>query len=67
MRQVRLIFTTEEEWRNPALLTAYLPGAEYLGAKRRRGKEKGRGFRGRDSVRCREKKKEDEEETKKKI
>ena len=65
MRQVRLIFTTEEEWRNPALLTAYLPGAEYLGDKRRRGKEKGRGFRGRDSVRCREKKKEEEEETKK--
>ena len=50
MHQVRLIFPNEEEWRNPALLTAYLPGAEYLGAKRRRGKEKGRGFRGRDSA-----------------
>ena len=47
-----------------ASLTAYLPGAEYLGAKRRRGKEKGRGFGG--ATQRREKKEEEEEKKKKK-
>ena len=51
MHQVRLIFPNEEEWRNPALLLRRTyPAPEYLGAKRRRGKEKGQCFRGRDSA-----------------
>ena len=60
MHQVRLIFPNEEEWRNPALLLRRTyPAPEYLGAKRRRGKEKGRGFGG--ATQRREKKEEEEE------
>ena len=57
MRQVRLIFPTEEEWRNPALLLRRTYAApEYLGAKPRRGKAKDRSLR-RDAKKEEEKKK----------
>ena len=55
-----MIFPTEEEWRDPALLLRRTyPAPEYLGAKLRRGKEKGRRSRG--EAERREKKKEEEE------
>jgi len=65
MRQVRLIFPTEEEWRNPALLlrrtypalNTWVPS---VGVARR----KGRGFG--CATQRREKKEEEEEEKKKK-
>jgi len=44
------------------LLRRTYPAPEYLGAKRRRGKEKGQGFRG--ATQRREKKKEEEEKKK---
>ena len=40
MRQVRLVFPTMEEWRNPALLLRRdYPEPEYVGGKRKRGAE----------------------------
>ena len=40
MSQVRLVFPTMEEWRNPALLLRHVyPGPEYVGGKRKRGAE----------------------------